>query len=150
MASFRGNKFFLSNFFKASVYYDGVLYNTVEHAFQAAKTLNLEDRERILLCIKPSDAKRLGHKVNLRPDWKNVRVNIMKELVFQKFLYPELAKALIAIEGQIIEGNEWHDNFWGACSCKKCENKIKENNLGKILMAVRNHLKKTYSSLGEK
>ena len=141
MPSFRGSKAFLSNFHSASVYYDGVLYPTVEHAFQAAKTLDLGERKQVLFCETPSKAKRLGRKVSLRSDWNETRVNIMKELVFQKFsLYPKLAKALIAVKGEIVEENTWHDNFWGACVCEKCKDKEKYNNLGKILMAVRNHL----------
>lgn len=145
MPSFRGPKAFLSNFHPAPVYYDGVLYDTVEHAFQAAKTLNLEDRNIIQSCVTPGKAKRAGRAVNLRKDWNDVRVNIMKELVFQKFfMYLKLAQALTSIEGEIAEENEWGDTFWGTCDG------VGENNLGKILMAVRDHLKKMYSFLGEK
>lgn len=145
MISFRGPKAFLSNFHPAPVYYDGVLYDTVEHAFQAAKTLSLEDRSIISSCTTPGKAKRTGRAVNLRKDWNDVRVNIMKELVFQKFfMYPKLAQALIAIKEEIVEENEWGDTFWGVY------NGVGENNLGKILMAVRDHLKKSISSSGEK
>lgn len=39
----------------------------------------------------------------------------------------------------IIELNFWNDNFWGQCNCKKCtaSNIIGENNLGKLLMKIR-------------
>ena len=144
MASFRGPKAFLSNFFSAPVYYDGVLYPTTEHAFVAAKTLDMKQRAEVLDCSTPAMAKKIGKTFVLRADWENVRVNIMKELVFQKFyMYPELRKSLLAIEGEIVEENEWHDNFWGECLCPDCVDKPKVgNNLGKILMKVRDHLRK--------
>lgn len=31
----------------------------------------------------------------------------------------------------------WHDNFWGNCTCVKCENIEGQNWLGKLLMKVR-------------
>jgi hypothetical protein len=45
----------------------------------------------------------------------------------------------------LIEGNWWHDNFYGSCTCNKCVNKG-ENNLGKILMKIREELlEKTFN-----
>lgn len=40
---------------------------------------------------------------------------------------------------QIIEGNIWHDNFWGNCSCNKRPECVKEgkNHLGMLLMKIR-------------
>ena len=41
---------------------------------------------------------------------------------------------------ELIEGNNWHDVFWGKCSCPRC-NGGGQNHLGKILMKVREELK---------
>lgn len=38
------------------------------------------------------------------------------------------------------EGNHWHDNRWGRCSCERCSSKIAPNWLGKILMEIRAEL----------
>jgi predicted NAD-dependent protein-ADP-ribosyltransferase YbiA (DUF1768 family) len=77
----------------------------------------------------------------LRKDWEQVKLQIMRELVAQKFLAPELAKNLHAtFPHELIEGNYWHDLFWGQCFCPKHRGKG-QNNLGKILMQVRTSLR---------
>ena len=48
---------------------------------------------------------------------------------------PNLAKRLLDTgDEELIEGNDWNDIFWGVCNGKG------ENNLGKILMRIRNEL----------
>jgi len=42
--TFRGKYRFLSNFYYAEVNYEGIRYPTVEHAYQAAKTLSTDIR----------------------------------------------------------------------------------------------------------
>jgi predicted NAD-dependent protein-ADP-ribosyltransferase YbiA (DUF1768 family) len=43
---------------------------------------------------------------------------------------------------ELIEGNYWHDNCWGSCTCIKCADRPKQNALGKILMLVREECQK--------
>ena len=88
---------FLSNFAPYPVFYDGFYYPTVENAFQAAKTLNMKERkEKFDMSITPGQAKRNGRRVKLREDWEDVKVNIMYELVLQKFtVHPELTTKLL-------------------------------------------------------
>lgn len=139
---FKGEARFLSNFFPAQVYHDGIEYPTVEHAFQAAKTLNFEMRWSMSKLDSPSAAKRAGKGLTLRPDWETAKYIIMIELVLQKFSsHPELRQQLLATaEAELIEGNWWHDNYWGDCSCENCD-QPGENVLGRILMTVRNTLR---------
>ena len=128
----------LSNFAEAKINYEGKIYPTVEHAFQAAKTLNENEREKIRVSPTPGKAKRLGRKVTLRNDWESVKVDVMLELITDKFKNPEFRQLLINTVGSnLVEGNQWHDNFWGNCSCDKCQHKVGENRLGNILMCVR-------------
>lgn len=135
ITSFKDDYAFLSNFFTASVTYEGVDYPTVEHAFQAAKTLDLEERDRIAKSPTPGKAKRLGQKVTLRSDWDKLRVSVMEELVRQKFQKPSLRLRLLATEDvELVEGNLWGDVFWGV------SNGQGRNELGKILMRVREDL----------
>jgi predicted NAD-dependent protein-ADP-ribosyltransferase YbiA (DUF1768 family) len=59
----------------------------------------------------------------------------------QKFIQPGLCELLIStgIE-DLVEGNKWHDNFWGACSCQTCTKREKFNMLGRLLMQVRKEI----------
>lgn len=140
IVKFRGQYGFLSNMHSAPVVLDGLIYPSVEHAYQAAKTFNETERKIIRENPDPVFAKRMGYKVQKRPDWEDVRLGIMNDLLQQKFQKPSLAQKLLKTNPQHIkEGNTWHDNYWGSCSCPKCQDKGK-NNLGKLLMQTRNSL----------
>lgn len=97
----------------------------------------LEKQEQRKFCIfrmhNPSDAKKLGRDLTLRPDWEKVKVRLMYEICMCKFMQnPELRDKLLATgESTLIEGNNWGDYFWGKV------NNCGENQLGIILMDVR-------------
>ena len=136
---FHGAYFFLSNFYEKPFYYNGREWKTVEHAFQAMKCLNSADMDRVHAADKPGDAKRIGRKVALIPDWDNKRNEVMKQALLMKFLQND--DLLIGLQGtgniKLVEGNTWHDNYWGDCSCDKCTNKPGVNMLGQLLMEIR-------------
>jgi ribA/ribD-fused uncharacterized protein len=136
ISSFSGEFAFLSNFHPARVVFDGVVFPTVEHAFQAAKSTNREDWCFIAALRTAGQAKRAGRKVQLREDWEHIKIDVMTELVFQKFSDPDLRQQLLATgDRELVEGNTWNDRFWGVCKGKG------ENHLGKILTFVRKHLR---------
>ena len=140
---FKNEHAFLSNFHLSPFTYKGKEWATVEHAFQGQKTLIDAEQELIRCAIKPKDAKKLGRKVMLRPDWEELRVDIMYEILIEKFTQNlELGNKLMATgDAYIIEGNRWHDNLWGSCFCQRCqENEKGQNLLGGLLMKVRNDL----------
>lgn len=128
---------FLSNFHLAVVKLDGLEYASTEHAYQAAKTLNLEEREAIRLSTKPAEAKKLGQKVTMREDWEQVKNSVMKDVVRQKFSdHQDLKEQLLATgDAYLEETNHWGDVYWGVCKDKG------QNWLGKILMEVREELR---------
>lgn len=131
---FDGEYRFLSNFYPAEVEYEGLTFPSVEHAYQAAKTLDIEVRKQFLN-ITPGQAKRLGKQVKSRDDWDSVKVSIMHELVGKKFKIKQLRDELLATGNRyLIEGNTWGDTFWGVC------NGVGKNMLGIILMEIRNEL----------
>lgn len=138
---FTGIYHFLSNFYLIKVEYDGVLYRSVEHGFQAAKTLIPEERTRIKDASTPGLAKKLGRQCTKRPNWESIRVDVMGELLRHKFGYPVM-KALLLKTGNIplVEGNTWHDQYWGNCTCPFHISKDGENMLGKLLMKIRSEL----------
>lgn len=130
---FTGEHAFLSNFHPAPVEWMGLEVPTVEHGFQLAKTLDPEARRAIARTSAPGEAKRLGRRVVLRPDWEESKCVVMALLLLQKFTrHRDLAQALLATgSAQLIEGNDWGDAFWGMV------NGSGRNELGKQLMAVR-------------
>jgi ribA/ribD-fused uncharacterized protein len=133
--SFSGEYDFLSNFYPSVIYPDHIQYPTVEHAYQAQKTLDPIARELIRNCETPGQAKRLGNKVLLREDWEQIKVYTMHQLLEMKFSIPELGKKLLETgNAELIEGNNWGDTFWGMSNGKG------SNALGGCLEIVRGEL----------
>jgi hypothetical protein len=132
---FSGEYAWLSNFF---VEPSG---STVEHRFQAAKARDdRESRNRILNAPTPGRAKCLGRMVLLDQKWwaKACGPAMYKALI-EKFFDSVLREKLLATDDALlIEGNHWHDNYWGDCMCKVCISPG-ENHLGMLLMEVRTH-----------
>lgn len=133
-----------SNFYPVLVYYKDIDFPTVEHAFVAGKRKDPMFWRKIAKIPedKAGKAKRLGRKVKLRKDWNIIKLSHMRKLLNQKFQYPSFKKLLLSTgDAQLIEGNYWHDNYWGDCYCEECVNIIGQNQLGKMLMKVRNLIK---------
>jgi hypothetical protein len=130
---------FLSNFFPSAVTFEKLSYPTIEHAYQAAKTLDPVERERIRNYEKPGQAKRRGKKVVLRTDWEQIKFKIMEDLVRQKFTDNSNLRSWLLETGDrpLIEMNTWGDRIWGVD-----EQGVGENHLGRILMKVRDELRK--------
>ena len=134
---------FLSNFHLCDLDYDGNNYCCVESAFQAMKEANPAARVNYSH-LYPSEAKKKGKTCNLRSDWEEVKVDIMYDILKAKFSDEDLkARLLLTDDKELIEGNNWHDNFWGNCVCKKCEAIEGKNMLGKLLMKLRTELRET-------
>ncbi len=128
---------FLSNFWMAQVMADGWQYPSVEHAYQAMKLTHPDERIQVKMASTPGKAKRVGNKMaSFRPDWQEVKVEIMRGLVRQKFTnHTYLTDMLLATAPlELEETNHWGDVFWGVCDGAG------ENWLGKILMEVRSEL----------
>jgi ribA/ribD-fused uncharacterized protein len=132
IAVFDGEYRFLSNFYERDVDYDGYMHRSNECAFQSMK---LDDREqrRGFCRLAAHKAKAEGRTVKLRPDWDHLKTGFMSEIVHAKFVQnPDLVEKLLATgDAELIEGNWWHDTFWGICNGEG------ENWLGRILMAER-------------
>jgi ribA/ribD-fused uncharacterized protein len=138
--SFEGKHRFLSNFWPCTIKHEGKLYASVEHAYQASKTIDPVLRDKFSCKpITPGQAKRLGKQLPLRPEWDKIKFQIMLDLLREKFSDRELRVRLLDTgDRELIEKNAWGDSCWGVC------NDVGENNLGKLLMLVRKELNGEY------
>lgn len=146
---FSGRYSFLSNFSPAPVYIligtKWVRCPTVEHGYQASKTGSQHWRRRIAEAKTPGEAKRMGRArtIHRLSYWDDVKTVVMLELLRQKFSRSALRERLLRTgDAQLVEGNTWHDTFWGVCNCGACEIETRgdwrgENWLGRLLMRVR-------------
>lgn len=133
---FSGDFRWLSNFWPVNVEMDWVIYPSVEHAYQAAKTTDHTIRKH-LASLTAGQAKRAAPTGRLlRPDWELVRVQIMNDLLMQKFSQEPFMTRLLETGNCLIEEtNAWKDTFWGVCDGEG------KNILGKLIMTIRDDLR---------
>ena len=144
--SFSGDFAFLSNFFLSPFILQNKVWNTVEHAYQAAKTKSIADAELIRMAATPGQAKRMGRKITLREDWEQIKINVMERLLQYKF-YGNFGLAGLLVEThplELIEGNNWGDTFWGKVNGQG------NNMLGILLMELREDLLTSFKSIATK
>lgn len=145
--SFTGYYSFLSNFYEGPyLEFRGFRFKTGEHMFNALKTLSPNQAHFVMEAETPGEAKKRGRRVTLRDNWDDVeRFKAMRYTVAAKFLGTPLGQALVDHTGDstLIEGNTWHDNVWGDCRCGRqaCQAEG-QNHLGKLLMELRDDLRK--------
>lgn len=139
---FTGQHAYLSNFYPSAIVIHGITYPSGEHAFQAGKTDNQDDAWIIAHAATPAIAKRAGRQVQLRPDWEERKNDWMAKVLYEKFRqHPELLKKLADTgEELLVEGNTWHDQIWGDCTCPRHANTPGDNRLGHLLMKTRAEL----------
>ena len=133
---FRGPFKFLSNLYPTPITYKGNTYCCLEAAYQAQKSLDPAIQERFANIRLPYKARGMGQRIKtIRPDWFDIRISIMEELLYIKFSHPQLKEWLQCTgQSKIVECNTWGDTFWGIY------NGVGENHLGTLLMKVRDTL----------
>jgi ribA/ribD-fused uncharacterized protein len=118
-------------------------FKSTEQAYMAWKTIDYKTRKKIAE-MTPGDAKKFSHQDDfpIRPDYSNEgRLEAMRIVVEQKFSdrNPELRQRLLDTKNAALaEGNNWGDTFFGL----DLTTGEGENHLGKILMYVRDNLRK--------
>lgn len=140
------------NFYEAPVRVDvgwgAQEYQTSEHAFAAAKATTQADHNSVQYCVTPGAAKAVGRMLPLRPDWDQVKFDIMWRVLCAKYEQVALLRQdLIVTRGRVIvEGNTWDDRVWGATPVSKGAGsgpfnvgaKLRGRNaLGRMLMMLR-------------
>jgi len=140
ITEFQGTNRFLSNFAPVQIYYKGYFFPTTENAYQACKS---RDMRHMIQCqhVTPGVSKALGRTCTQRDDFDDIKIEIMTDINTLKYINPIYKQKLIeTADMKIIEGNRWHDNFFGDCYCDKCKDIEGQNNLGKIIMDIRDRL----------
>ena len=120
----------------------GVVYRSVEHAYQAAKASTQAERELIINAPTPMEAKELAATFVLPEGWADRKVGVMRAFLCRKFAPgTDFAAQLLATgDAHLVEGNNWGDDFWGCCSGSGA------NHLGRLLMELRSELKGSIES----
>ena len=147
---FSDNKYeFLSNFYACDIPYtldngEKITFKTAEHAYQALKAISIDDIYYIANAPTPAAAKRRGRSIIIRPDWEEVKDDVMLKVLRIKFKNPEMQERILDTYNDGItlfsEDNWWHDNYWGVCQCPDCPG-FGKNKLGKLLTQVREEVK---------
>jgi ribA/ribD-fused uncharacterized protein len=134
---------FLSNFYQVNIEWQFKIWPSVEHIFQASKTNKKVQQEIIRKVPTCRMAKQYGKAIILRDDWEKIKDTMMYLAVYQKFFQHEYLQRKLIDTGiaKLVEGNSWHDNYWGDCKCSRCANIKGQNKLGKTLMTVRARIK---------
>lgn len=133
---FSGNYRWLSNFEPCAIEYFGLVFQSTEAAYQAAKCCSFENM-KLFISLSASESKNLGRRIEIRKDWDKVKVDIMREILKIKFsnANPYLKEKLANLPQEYLEEtNWWGDKFWGVC------NGVGENHLGKLLIEIRKQL----------
>lgn len=134
-------QFDFSNFdpMHAPILYEGLKYETTEHFFQAMKSKDISHRVCVSRTNSPGSAKAMGRRVRLRPDWSQIREDVMMFGLLHKFAEGTDWRRRLDATGDaiIVEWNTWHDNIWGQCVCERCRDRKGWNLLGKALMKIR-------------
>lgn len=139
---FQGEYRWLSNFYECPVEYDGRKYKSSEAAYQAQKTWDDEQRD-LFTEMSPQEAKKVGKNgVELREDWNEMKIWVMREVLLAKFRQNEHLKEKLLATGEkyLEETNWWGDTFWGVCRGKG------QNELGSVLMMVRDEIRNNYNN----
>ncbi|MFO5526761.1 MAG: NADAR family protein [Cuspidothrix sp.] len=131
-----------SNFSPHGFVLDELYWSTSEHYFQAQKFIGTPYLAKLRLVKTPKEAANMGRErtLPLRPDWEEVKDNIMRKAVFSKFsTNKDIQEILLSTGNEELVENSPIDYYWG-CGADGSG----KNMLGIVLMEVRQQLK--YSS----
>lgn len=129
---FDGEYRFLSNFYPCTVQVFGREFRNSEAAYQSQKTTHPGVMD--MFCgLEAGAAKRLGQRIEMRPDWDVVKNGVMWAVLQAKFNQNPYLKQLLLNTGHeyLEEGNFWGDRYWGTVDG------VGLNTLGSMLMQLR-------------
>lgn len=137
--------FCFDNFSAYKVIYNGVKYDTVEHAYQSLKFADTNPliAQQIRNASSPHGAKQIANKHidSLPQNWHEIKVDLMENLLRAKLnQYTYVQKKLLETKDYLICEDSPVDDFWGIG-----KNKDGQNMMGKLWMKLREELIKSQS-----
>jgi ribA/ribD-fused uncharacterized protein len=130
----------LSNFANTPFELDGINYRTSEHYYQSMKFTDTDKKysKFVNAAATPGGAKIRGSDKShpLPSNWESTKVGVMKTGLKAKFSDPKLKKLLLSTGSNELIEHSYKDRFWG-----RHPSGVGENNLGKVLMEIREELK---------
>ncbi|KAJ7224255.1 hypothetical protein GGX14DRAFT_351261 [Mycena pura] len=123
-----------------SVAYNGALYPTSQHLFQAFKFLHHRPdiSEQIRTAATPQLAFDMAHSntASARPDWFSINLSKMEEALFLKFSqHDQLKQELLSTSDAELYQDSMTDSFWGVGP-----DLLGSNEFGRALERVRERL----------
>ena len=135
-----GDLGYLANYANYGFWKNGIYYPTAEHYYQSEKFDDINIKQKIIMAQTPKEASIIGRNRNLKrkENFKQIKNQVMYQGVLEKFRQnPEIRSQLIETGNQEICEMTVKENYWGVGP-----NHDGKNYMGKILMKVRNQLKK--------
>ena len=128
----------LSNFTPVKIILNNIEYPSVEHAYMSAKSNDpIWKHTCSKLNYTAGEIKTASRKIELVSNWDDIKLDIMRFCLEQKFNQEPFKTKLLETENQYIqEGNRWNDKFWGVC----LKTNQGQNHLGKLIMNIRHNL----------
>ena len=142
---------FLSLFHIDGFRYKDYYYTSIIEAFFSEK--NPDNKDIYQKIAKFENDKRssyvikdVANKFGITYEDTKQDYELLKDIVRSKFTYKykeNLKKEFLETDGKLLQNMGYHhDNILGHCNCKDCENKEHKDLYAKILMEVRDELKK--------
>lgn len=130
----------LSNFSSFTILWKGWRFDTSEAAYHWEKfPINQHVQQLIVGARSAHDAFKIANdKKHLRrPDWDNVKVDIMRDILRAKAEQHEyVRRKLLATGERILVEDSWRDDYWGWGP-----NHDGQNMLGNLWMEVRDEIR---------
>ncbi|MFH1814400.1 MAG: NADAR family protein [Pseudomonadota bacterium] len=131
-----------SNLFKREIEFEGEVFQTAEHAYQAGKAAKPEVRKWLMDAPSPSLLAMAAHGLyvwDITPNWAKIKFDRMKRILVAKYTQHDDLKALLLDTGdaRLVESatvDNAVNRLWGEV------NGVGQNKLGQLLMEVRSEL----------
>jgi len=129
----------LSNFCQVDIPYGELTFPSVEHFYVAMKTEDQSIREEVSKLSGAAKAKTFGKTIELREDWDEIKLGVMKHALLIKYQTEPYKTQLLETGSEYIqEGNNWGDSYWGV----DLKTGKGENKLGVLIMDIRSDIRK--------
>lgn len=131
---------YLATYSNHGFYKDGVYWKTSEHYYQAQKFEDENVRKMIINAPTPKEASNIGRsrEFRIKDNWAQIKQAVMFDAVYYKFKQnPDILKLLLETGDAYIVEATVKENYWGCGPYNDGQ-----NNYGKIVMRVRDTLRK--------